>query len=126
VVADSPAGAGRRERTATWRVLAALALYALWLGPPWNLEQLARPMEWHELAHLGPIQAVLAGRDFYLESGTQYGPGTQMLAVRYLQHFGVSLERFREFWLWANFLSADCSWRGLHGSSPRPRSRRAC
>ena len=26
-----------------------------------------------------------------------------MLAVLYLEHFGVSLERFREFWLWTHF-----------------------
>ena len=100
----SPAGAGDSDRAAFVRVLAALAVYALWLGPPWNLAQLARPMEWHELAHLGPLQALLAGKDFYLESGTQYGPGMQMLSLLYLEHFGVSLERFREFWLWTNFV----------------------
>ncbi len=99
----SPVGAAPRDSSSFARVLGALAVYALWLGPPWNLEQAARPMEWHELAHLGPIQALLAGKDFYLESGTQYGPGMQMLAVQYLEHFGVSLERFREFWLWMNF-----------------------
>jgi len=99
----SAAGGGPRARAALARVLAALAVYALWLGPPWNTDQLARPMEWHELAHLGPIQALLAGKDFYLESGTQYGPGMLMLSAQYLEHFGVSLARFREFWLWTNF-----------------------
>jgi hypothetical protein len=99
----SPAGGGRSTRDSLVRVLAALAIYALWLGPPWNVDRLAQPMEWHELAHLGPIQAVLAGKDFYLESGTQYGPGMLMLSVQYLEHFGVSLARFREFWLWTNF-----------------------
>jgi hypothetical protein len=99
----SAAGAGRSGRAALVRMIAALALYALWLGPPWNVDRLARPMEWHELAHLGPIQALLAGKDFYLESGTQYGPGMLLLSVSYLEHFGVSLAQFREFWLWTNF-----------------------
>src|SRR5688572_6312515 len=99
----SAAGSGGSERTVLVRTLVALAVYWLWLGPPWNVAQLARPMEWHELAHLGPIQALLAGKDFYLESGTQYGPGLLMFAVSYLEHFGVSLASFREFWLWTNF-----------------------
>jgi hypothetical protein len=99
----SATGSGRIDRAVLVRTIAGLAAYALWLGPPWNVDRLARPMEWHELAHLGPIQALLAGKDFYLESGTQYGPGMLMLAVHYLEHFGVSLARFREFWLWTNF-----------------------
>ena len=99
----SAAGSGGSDRAVLVRMLAALAVYALWLGPPWNVDRLARPMEWHELAHLGPIQALLVGKNFYLESGTQYGPGLLMLAVQYLEHFGVSLARFREFWLWTNF-----------------------
>ena len=100
---QSAAGSGRSDRFVWARTLVALAVYALWLGPPWNVAQLARPMEWHELAHLGPIQALLTGKDFYLESGTQYGPGQLMFAVSYLRRFGVSLEGFREFWLWTNF-----------------------
>jgi hypothetical protein len=99
----SAADRGGSERAVLVRTLVALGVYWLWLGPPWNVAQLARPMEWHELAHLGPIQALLAGKDFYLESGTQYGPGLLMFAVSYLEHFGVSLARFREFWLWTNF-----------------------
>jgi len=98
------AGIGRAEPRGGLRVVIALVAYTLWLGPPWNLELLARPMEWHEIAHLGPLQALLAGKDFYLDSGTQYGPGMQILSLRYLENFGVSLLRFREFWLWTNFV----------------------
>jgi hypothetical protein len=98
------AGIDRGEARGGLRVVIALVAYTLWLGPPWNLELLARPMEWHEIAHLGPLQALLAGSDFYLESGTQYGPGMQMLSLHYLENFGVSLLRFREFWLWMNFV----------------------
>ncbi len=99
----SDSGAEASARSAALRVCAALGAYALWLGPPWNVELLARPMEWHELVHLGPLQALLAGKDFYLESGTQYGPGLQLLSIHYLERFGVSLASFREFWLWTNF-----------------------
>jgi hypothetical protein len=86
------------------RVTVALSAYGLWLGPPWNLELLALPMEWHELVHLGPLQALIVGKQFYLESGTQYGPGMQMLSLHYLENFGISLLSFREFWLWTNFV----------------------
>jgi hypothetical protein len=85
------------------RMAAALAVYAVWVGPPWNLESLARPMEWHEIVHLGPLQALIVGKEFYLESGTQYGPGMQMMSLHYLERFGVSLLNFREFWMWTNF-----------------------
>jgi hypothetical protein len=98
------AGIDRAERRSAMRVLIALIAYTLWLGPPWNLDLLSRPMEWHEIAHLGPLQALLTGSDFYLDSGTQYGPGMQMLSLHYLENFGVSLFRFREFWLWTNFV----------------------
>lgn len=99
----SSAGADATPQALAARIAIALAAYTLWLGPPWNTALLERPMEWHELVHLGPIQAVLLGKDFYLESGTQYGPGMQMLSVRALEHFGVSLGTFRAFWLWGNF-----------------------
>ncbi len=99
----SSAGADATPRALAVRIGLALGAYTLWLGPPWNVELLERPMEWHELVHLGPIQAVLLGKDFYLESATQYGPGIQLLSVRALEHFGVSLGTFRAFWLWGNF-----------------------
>jgi hypothetical protein len=83
-------------------VALALAATLVWLGPPWNLELLARPMQWHELVHLGPLQSLLSGKAFYTESGTQYAPGLQLLSLLHLQHFGVSLLSFREFWLWTN------------------------
>jgi hypothetical protein len=91
-------------RRQAFRVLGAVALYTLWLGPPWNLELLQRPMEWHEIVHLGPLQALLVGKAPYLESGSQYGPGLQLLSFHYLERFGVSLLHFREFWLWTHFL----------------------
>ena len=99
----SSAGADATPRALALRIGVSLAAYTLWLGPPWNVALLERPMEWHELVHLGPIQAVLLGKDFYLESATQYGPGIQLLSVRALEHFGVSLGNFRAFWLWGNF-----------------------
>lgn len=86
------------------RIGLAAAAYWLWLGPPWNLDLLQRAMEWHEIVHLGPLQSLLVGKTPYLESGTQYGPGLQMLSLHYLEHFGVSLLSFREFWLWTHFV----------------------
>lgn len=95
---EEPPGAVAR------RVGLAVAAYWVWLGPPWNLDLLERAMEWHEIVHLGPLQSLLVGKAPYLESGTQYGPGLQMLSLHYLERFGVSLLRFREFWLWSHFV----------------------
>lgn len=98
--AEAPAASALRA--ARVRMAVALAATCLWLGPPWNLALLERPMEWHEIVHLGPLQALLSGKAFYTESGTQYAPGLQLLSLLYLDHFGVSLLSFREFWLWTN------------------------
>lgn len=97
---DSEGDASRRT---ILRITVAVAIYTLWLGPPWNLEQLQRPMEWHEIVHLGPLQALLVGKAPYIESGSQYGPGLQMLSLYFLERFGVSLLHFREFWMWSHF-----------------------
>jgi hypothetical protein len=58
--------------------LAALAWY--FAGPPWHLERHHRPIDWHEQAVLGPLQAISKGYIPYIgPASTQYGPGAQVL-----------------------------------------------
>jgi len=92
----------------------AIALIAFLFGPPWNVWQLQRPLEIHEMIHLGPLQAALRGKAFYTHTGTQYAPGMLFLLFQYMKRYGASVLSLREAWLLFNFAGAlwAAAWMG--------------
>lgn len=85
--------------TSTWfRIALAALLGWYFFGPPWGIGHNQQPIDFHEVFQLGALQALGAGATPYLgAAGSQYGPGSQLVAWLYMNHVGTfSIVGFRE------------------------------
>jgi hypothetical protein len=107
IVEDMATG-GAIQPTPAWRrwtiraagatLVTALTLY--FAGPPWHLNRHHRPIDWHEQAHLGPLQAIAKGHlPFIGPASTQYGPGAQVMMYGVMRAVGrFDIPAFRTAW----------------------------
>jgi hypothetical protein len=115
----------RRRR---WPRLAAGAIVVIVLtwyfaGPPWHLQRHHRPIDWHEQAHLGSLQAIAKGYLPYIgPASTQYGPGSQLMMHATMKAVGrFDIVSFRTAWalfnLFGLFIVAAVAyyWIGIIG-----------
>ena len=98
---SSPPVRGPRARwtRSTWAKLAlGAALGWYFFGPPWGIVYNQQPIDAHEIFQLGALQAWAAGATPYIgAAGSQYGPGSQLVAWLYMLHLGsFSIVGFRE------------------------------
>jgi len=100
-----------RPRAKILRTIAECAalILVVWYfaGPPWHLERHHRPIDWHEHAHLGSLQAISKGYFPYIgPASTQYGPGSQLLMYGIMRASGTfDIVSFRMAWATFNFVA---------------------
>jgi len=95
--AQTPAQRGRWPMVAIKLVLAA-AMAWFYFGPPWHVEEHRGPVDYHEQAHLGPLQAIDKGYLPYIgPASTQYGPGSQLFLYEHMKYTGkFTIPGFRQ------------------------------
>ena len=100
----------RADQTSSFARLGAGLLAVLFAtycwGPPWNAATLLRPLDWHELIHLGPLQAIKLGQIPYTEARNQYGPGNQLWNYFYMKSTGWDFAHFRDSFSAINFIGS--------------------
>jgi hypothetical protein len=97
------------------KVIVGILFAAYFFSPPWHAGTSGGSIDGHIDANLGPIQAVDHGAVPYIgAASTQYGPGSQLIAILYMGHIHLSIVGLREafalyHWLGATiFLTALC------------------
>src|SRR5262249_41008992 len=89
----------RAVRYATAIVL-AFAISIVLLAPPpkgvsYGVGGLEKPLNLHEMMHLGPIQRIDNDATPYVEAQTQYGPGHQFVSYYLMRFTEFSMVGFR-------------------------------
>ena len=75
----------RRPWLISMQLVALLGVAWYLAGPPWNIAQHHRGIDYHEQVHLGPLQAISKGYVPYVgPASTQYGPGAQLVLYSYM------------------------------------------
>ena len=92
---------GARSHTSRfWAVHCAVAIVLAFvisivlLAPPVS-SSLEKPLDKHEVMHLGPIQRIDNGAIPYVEAQTQYGPGHQIVSYYLMRSSEFSVVGFR-------------------------------
>jgi hypothetical protein len=75
-------------------IISAFAISSVLLAPPVS-SSLERPLDKHEVMHLGPIQRIDNGAIPYVEAQTQYGPGHQIVSYHLMRSTEFSVVGFR-------------------------------
>jgi hypothetical protein len=75
-------------------IVSAFAISIVLLAPPVS-SSLEKPLNTHEVMHLGPIQRIDNGATPYVEAQTQYGPGHQIVSYHLMRSSEFSLVGFR-------------------------------
>lgn len=96
----TPAAGERLHPTRFWAVhgtvaiISAFAISIVLLAPPVS-SSLEKPLDKHEVMHLGPIQRIDNGAIPYVEAQTQYGPGHQIVSYHLMRSTEFSVVGFR-------------------------------
>jgi len=90
------------------KALLAAALAAIFFAPPWHIRLYKAPIDLHEMAHLGGLQAIHRGSLPYIgPASVQYGPGSQLLMYLYMKCSNqFNIEGFRESFAVIHWLAA--------------------
>src|SRR5262245_27009559 len=91
-------------------IVAAFAVSIGLLAPPpkgvsYGVGGLEKPLNMHEMMHLGPIQRIDNGAIPYVEAQTQYGPGHQIVSYYLMRSSEFSLVGFRASHFLLNMLA---------------------
>src|SRR5215510_8699271 len=91
-------------------IVAAFAISIVLLAPPpkgvsYGVGGLEKPLNLHEMMHLGPIQRIDNGATPYVEAQTQYGPGHQIVSYYLMRSSEFSLVGFRASHFLLNMLA---------------------
>jgi hypothetical protein len=86
----------------------AVALAAIFFAPPWHVSLVMRPVDSHEMTHLGGLQAIDRGFLPYIGAASvHYGPGFQLLMYYYMKFtHEFTIIGFRESFAVTHWLAA--------------------
>ena len=118
VATGAPSSSHAQGETRRWIVsfaihftksILAVALAAIFFAPPWHIPLVKRPVDSHEMYHLGALQAIDRGFLPYVGAASvHFGPGSQLLTYYYMTYTKqFDIIGVRESWALTHWLAAS-------------------